>query len=69
MRVTMLYSWVQWRASVVAIIRYDFSGVLPNVKDGDIDWSAWRPLYDEGRSPQFAVDSAFVRDLRKSISA
>lgn len=64
----MLYSWTQWRASVVAIIRYDFASVLPNVDDDDIDWDAWRPLYDEGRSPQFAVDQAFVRDLRRSVS-
>ncbi|HEY0685699.1 MAG TPA: hypothetical protein VGD45_25390 [Steroidobacter sp.] len=65
----MLYSWVQWRASVVAIIQYDFGDVLPDVSDGDIDWEAWRPLYDEGRSPQCAVDRAFVRDLRKSSPA
>ena len=65
----MLYSWFQWRASVVAIIRYDFGGVLPEVSDRDIDWDAWRSLYDDGRSPQFAVDCAFSRDLRKSISA
>lgn len=30
---------------------------------GDIDWDAWRPLYEEGRSPQAAVDRAFLRDL------
>lgn len=65
----MLYSWAQWRASVLAIIRYDFGDVLPSVGDGDVDWEAWRPLFDEGRSPQSAVDSAFMRDLRKSASA
>jgi hypothetical protein len=63
----MLYSWFQWRASVVAIIRFDFSGVLPDIDDRDIDWDAWRPLFDEGRSPQSAVDSAFERDLRRSV--
>jgi hypothetical protein len=64
----MLYSWFQWRASVVAIIRFDFSKVLPDITDRDIDWDAWRPLFDEGRSPQSAVDRAFVRDLKKSLS-
>jgi hypothetical protein len=54
---------------VLAIIRYDFGRVLSNVNDKDIDWAAWRPLYEEGRSPQFAVDRAFLRDLRRSISA
>jgi hypothetical protein len=65
----MQYSWAQWRASVVAIIRFDFNEVLPDVKDGDIDWDSWRSFFDEGRSPQAAVDSAFLRDLRRSGSA
>ncbi|HEY0938650.1 MAG TPA: hypothetical protein VGE08_01015 [Steroidobacter sp.] len=65
----MLYSWFQWRASVVAIIQYDFSHVLPDITDKDIDWDAWRPLFEEGRSPQAAVDSAFMRDLRRSLCA
>lgn len=65
----MLYSWFQWRASVVAIIQYDFGQVLCDVTDKDIDWDAWRPLYEEGRSPQSAVDNAFVRDLRRTLSA
>jgi hypothetical protein len=62
----MQYSWIQWRASVVAIIRYDFGDVLSDVSENDIDWDAWRPFYEEGRSPQVAVDRAFLRDLRKS---
>lgn len=66
---TVLYSWFQWRASVVAIIQYDFGQVLSEITDKDIDWDAWRPLYEEGRSPQAAVDSAFERDLRRSLCA
>jgi hypothetical protein len=58
----MLQSWLQWRAGVVAQIRYDLCEVLPDVQDADIDWDAWRPLYEEGRSPRAAVDRAFVRD-------
>jgi hypothetical protein len=65
----MNYSWFQWRASVVAIIRFDFGEVLRDVKDGDIDWDSWRAFYDEGQSPQAAVDCAFLRDLRRSGSA
>ena len=65
----MQYSWPQWRASVVAIIRFDFAEVLADVTDRDIDWDAWRSFFDEGRSPQVAVDCAFLRDLRKSGSA
>lgn len=59
----MQETWVQWRAGVVTVIRCDFHEVLREVSDADIDWDAWRPLYDEGRSPQAAVDRAFLRDL------
>ncbi|MBL8272121.1 hypothetical protein [Steroidobacter sp.] len=59
----MLQSWLHWRAGVVAVIRFDFRDVLQDVKDADIDWDAWRPLYEEGRTPQAAVDRAFLRDL------
>ncbi|WP_116813396.1 hypothetical protein [Steroidobacter cummioxidans] len=65
----MQYSWFQWRASVVAIIQFDFGEVLRDVRDADIDWDSWRTFYDEGRSPQAAVDCAFLRDLRRSGSA
>jgi hypothetical protein len=56
-------SWQKWRTGVVAVIRYDFSDVLNDVGEADIDWDAWRPLFDEGRTPQAAVDRAFLRDL------
>lgn len=59
----MQESWLQWRERVVAVIRYDFRDVLEKVDENDVDWDAWRPLFDEGRSPQAAVDRAFLRDL------
>ena len=56
-------SWSDWRQAVVALIRKSLSEVLSDVGDSDIDWDAWRPFFDEGRSPQAAVDRAFLRDL------
>lgn len=56
-------SWIDWRHAVVAVIRSDFRDVLDSVHESDIDWEAWRPLFEEGRSPKAAVDRAFVRDL------
>jgi len=53
--------WLDWRRHVVALIRMDFREVLQDVGDDDIDWDAWRPLYEAGRSPKAAVDSAFLR--------
>ena len=59
----MVQSWQQWRAGVVDEIRCDLSEVLEDVKDADVDWDAWRPLYEERRSPRAAVDRAFLRDI------
>jgi hypothetical protein len=55
--------WVHWRQGVVAAIRAAFRGVLDDIEEGDIDWEAWRSLYDEGRPPQAAVDRAFLRNM------
>jgi hypothetical protein len=52
-------SWPEWQQHVVAVIRRDYRGVLDRVDVDDIDWDAWRPLYDEGRSAKAAVASAF----------
>ena len=54
-------SWVDWQQQVVALIRCDLHEVLDDVGDDDVDWDAWRPLYEQGRSPRAAVDYAFVR--------
>jgi hypothetical protein len=55
--------WISWRCGVLAVIRHDWRHVLGCIGEEDIDWDAWRPLYEEGHSPQAAVDRAFVRDL------
>jgi len=54
-------SWVDWQQQVVELIRCDLQDVLADVGNDDVDWEAWRPLYEEGRSPKSAVDYAFVR--------
>ena len=54
-------AWSDWRQAVIAAIRDDYADVLDDVDEDDIDWDAWRPLYDEGLSPRAAVDHAFVR--------
>ena len=54
--------WTDWRQQVVAVIRRDFRGVLDEIGDDDIDWEAWRPLYDKGHSAESAVDHAFLRN-------
>jgi len=51
--------WHQWQLDVLDVIRSDFSNILDSVEWDDIDWEAWRPLFEEGCSPQDAVQNAF----------
>ena len=53
--------WAQWRQQVVAIIRAEYPEVLQDINQEDIDWDAWRPLFDQGLSAPRAVDDAFLR--------
>ncbi len=34
------------------LIREDFSEVLTEVGEEDVDWDAWRPLYEQRLSPR-----------------
>jgi len=54
-------SWKDWREEVVSVIRAGFPEVLQDIDEEDIDWEAWRSLFDRGHSPESAVDQAFVR--------
>jgi hypothetical protein len=56
------YAWGLWQHGIVATIRDDFRGILDTISDDDIDWDAWRPLYEHGHSPKAAVNRAFARD-------
>jgi hypothetical protein len=53
--------WASWREQVVSVIRADFREILQDVGLDDIDWDAWRPLFDAGLSPRRAVDNAFLK--------
>jgi hypothetical protein len=51
--------WAQWQRDVLCVIRAEFHGVLQEVRDEDIDWAAWRPLFEQGCSAREAVHSSF----------
>ena len=53
--------WTDWQQQVVALIRKDFHDVLNEVGEDDIAWEAWRPFYEQGCTPEVAVDRAFLR--------
>ena len=54
--------WSSWQQQVIAAIRINLRDVLDSVEEEDIDWDAWRPLFEAGRSPDAAVAQAFMRD-------
>lgn len=60
MNVADLQSWYEWQQAVVKLIRRDLSEVLTEVGEEDVDWDAWRPLYEQGLSPADAVADAFL---------
>ena len=51
--------WLKWQRDVLELIQRDFCGVLDRVGWEDIDWDAWRPLFDQGCSAKDAVHNAF----------
>lgn len=59
----LMSAWEDWQAGVLAVLRTDFKDVVHDIRYEDVDWDAWRPLYDEGRSPGAAVSRALLTDL------
>lgn len=55
-------TWSQWQQQVLSKIRRDYADILQQLTLDDVDWAAWRSLYDQGRSAADAVDYAFVRN-------
>ena len=55
--------WILWKQGVVVAIREFLEGTLSGVSEEDVDWDAWRPLYDSGLSPSMAVNHAYLRDV------
>ncbi len=53
--------WHEWQLEVLSVIRSDFRSVLDDVEWDDIDWDAWRSLYEQGSSARDAVKNAFGR--------
>lgn len=51
--------WQRWQQDVLKLIRTDLGGVLESVDWEDVDWAAWRPLFEQGLSPAKAIENAF----------
>jgi uncharacterized protein YhdP len=55
--------WAHWQADVVKALRIELGTVDPAISLADIDWEAWRSLFDDGYAPHAAVLRALERDL------
>ncbi|HVW67769.1 MAG TPA: hypothetical protein VHB68_02290 [Steroidobacteraceae bacterium] len=60
-RVTL--TWTQWQEAVLSRLRIEYSELLESIGLEDVDWESWRPLYNDGRTPQAAIDRALERDF------
>jgi hypothetical protein len=51
-------NWLVWKAGIVATLRGEYHDLFPDLRQEDIDWEAWRPLYELGCEPRLAVEQA-----------
>lgn len=56
-------TWMQWKEEIIRVIRREYCELFPHVQHDDIDWEAWKPLYEQGCTPLMAVSTAFSPTL------
>jgi hypothetical protein len=61
-----LSGWSQWQSDIVAVIRTDYRDLFPLIRSDEIDWGAWKPLYDQGCSARGAVEQALSGGAERS---
>lgn len=61
-------TWTQWKESILEVIRSQCGELLSDVGQDDIDWEAWKPLYEQGYTAYAAVSTAFSVHLVDSRS-
>lgn len=50
--------WSRWQREVVTTVREHYPDLFQFLRQEDIDWDAWRPLFDEGYDAEQAVNQA-----------
>lgn len=56
-------TWAEWQNEVVTLLRRDFEEVFGLISIEEIDWPAWHPFYEQGRSPRSAIERALELDV------
>lgn len=55
--------WIDWQQEVLQLLEKELGEAIGRVRLSDVEWGAWRPLFDEGRSASSAIDRALERDF------
>ena len=61
-------TWMQWREQIIEVIRARYGTLLADIDQDDVDWEAWRPLYEQGYTAYTAVSDAFSAYLMSTPS-
>jgi hypothetical protein len=60
---SLMQTWIEWQEEVMALLRGDFGQISHRVSFDNVNWTGWRTMYVEGRSPRAAVNRVLERDL------
>jgi hypothetical protein len=65
----MTLEWPRWQTDIVNVLRYEYCDLFPLIRNSDIDWEAWKPLYDQGCSPRLAIEQAISGSFERTQAA
>ena len=47
--------WKQWKDGVLYLMRTKYRMAFGDIKSSDMDWEAWKEMYDDGLTPDDAI--------------
>ncbi len=57
-----ILNWPVWKIEIVKALRAHYE-LFADLRQEDIDWEAWKPLYEFGYEPMAAVAEAISLNL------
>ncbi len=54
----IISSWPVWKVEIVTARRHVHHELFADLQQEDIDWEAWKPLYEFGYEPDAAIAQA-----------
>ncbi|HEX2584700.1 MAG TPA: hypothetical protein VHL14_06185 [Steroidobacteraceae bacterium] len=50
--------WALWRSEIIRVIQREYGDLFSQLRQDEVDWEAWLPLYADGLSAESAVHQA-----------